>query len=159
MADEFCLKMPDFHLTFRDLLHSVNLRHGTNDFTSLPKEGVLRIFFALKNPTASAAFESANWVPKTSTLPIDHRSRHHGRYSYMSKFSVPKKNYRQSFYNNTSWQEKSHHHLTVQKLFLYNILINIYLPAIVRSYDIQQSRTVPLKRILIFRVVECNFTC
>ena len=95
-ADEFFLKK------FRDLLHSVNLRHGTNDFTSLPKEGVLRIFFALKNPTASAAFESANWVPKTSTLPIDHRSRHHGRYSYMSKFSVPKKNYRQSFYNNTS---------------------------------------------------------
>ena len=31
-------------LTFRDLLHAVNLRHGTNGFTSLPKEGVLRIF-------------------------------------------------------------------------------------------------------------------
>ena len=45
MADEFCLKMPDFHLTFRDLLHAVNLRHGTNGFTSLPKEGVLSIFF------------------------------------------------------------------------------------------------------------------
>ena len=44
MADEFCLKMPDFHVTFRDLLHTVNLRHGTNGFTSLPKEGVLRIF-------------------------------------------------------------------------------------------------------------------
>ena len=37
-----------------------NLRHGKNSFTSLPKEGVLRIFFALKNPTASAAFEPAN---------------------------------------------------------------------------------------------------
>jgi hypothetical protein len=24
-----------------------NLRHGTDDFTSLPKEGVLRIFIAL----------------------------------------------------------------------------------------------------------------
>ena len=41
-------------------LHAVNLRHGTNGFTSLPKEGVLRIFFALKNPTASAGFEPAN---------------------------------------------------------------------------------------------------
>ena len=39
------LKMPDFHITFRDLLHAVNLRHGTNGFTFLPKEGVLRIFF------------------------------------------------------------------------------------------------------------------
>ena len=46
MADEFCLKMPDFHVTFRDLLHAVNLRHED--------------FFALKNPTASAGFEPAN---------------------------------------------------------------------------------------------------
>jgi len=46
---------------FRDLLHAANLRHGTDGFTSLPKEGVLRIFFpALKNPTASAGFEPAN---------------------------------------------------------------------------------------------------
>ena len=60
MADEFCLKMPEFHVVFRDLLHAVNLRHGTNGFTSLPKEGVLRILFVLKNPTASAGFEPAN---------------------------------------------------------------------------------------------------
>ena len=60
MADEFCLKMPDFHITFRDLLNAVNLRHGTNGFTSLPKEGVLRIFFTLKNPTTSVGFEPAN---------------------------------------------------------------------------------------------------
>ena len=60
MADEFCLKMPDFHLTFRDLLHAVNLRHGTNGFTSLPKEGVLKIFSPWKNPTASAWFEPVN---------------------------------------------------------------------------------------------------
>jgi hypothetical protein len=52
--------MPDFHVAFRDLLHAVNLRHGTHIFTSLPKEGVLRNFFALKNPTASAGFEPAN---------------------------------------------------------------------------------------------------
>ena len=37
MADEFCLKMPDFHVTFRDLLHA-----------------------ALKNPTVSAGYEPAN---------------------------------------------------------------------------------------------------
>jgi len=44
----------------RDLLHAANLRHGTDGFASPPKEGVLRIFFALKNPTASAGFEPAN---------------------------------------------------------------------------------------------------
>ena len=59
MADEFCLKMPDFHVTFIDLLHAVNLRHGTDGFTSPPNEGVLRIF-ALKNPKASVGFEPAN---------------------------------------------------------------------------------------------------
>jgi len=48
----------------RDLLHAANLRHGTDGFTSPPKEGVLRIFFALKNPTASAGFEPANLVTK-----------------------------------------------------------------------------------------------
>jgi hypothetical protein len=60
MAGKFSLKMPEFHVAFRDLLHAVNLRHGTHSFTSLLKEGVLRIFFDLKNPTASAGFESAN---------------------------------------------------------------------------------------------------
>jgi hypothetical protein len=30
------------------------LRHGTNLFTSPPKEGVLRIFIVLKNPLLSA---------------------------------------------------------------------------------------------------------
>jgi hypothetical protein len=29
---------------FRDLLYAANLRHGENGFTSLPKEGMLRIF-------------------------------------------------------------------------------------------------------------------
>ena len=45
---------------FRDLLHAANLRHGTDGFTSPLKEGVLRILFDLKNPTASAGFEPAN---------------------------------------------------------------------------------------------------
>ena len=44
----------------RDLLHAANLRHGTDGFTSPLKEGVMRIFFALKNLTALAGFEPAN---------------------------------------------------------------------------------------------------
>ena len=38
--------LPKFRLPrkFRDLLHAANLRHGTDGFTSTPKEGVLRIF-------------------------------------------------------------------------------------------------------------------
>jgi len=42
MSGKFCLNA-DFHVTFRDLLHAVKLRHGTDGFTSPPKEGVLRI--------------------------------------------------------------------------------------------------------------------
>jgi len=44
---KFCLNA-EFHVTFRDLLHAVKLQHGTEGFTSPPREGVLRIFFALK---------------------------------------------------------------------------------------------------------------
>jgi hypothetical protein len=36
---------PDFHVTPRDLLHAVNQRHVTHGFTTLPKKGVLRIFW------------------------------------------------------------------------------------------------------------------
>ena len=43
MSGKFCLNA-DLHVTFRDLLHAVKLRHGTDGFTSSPKEGVLRIF-------------------------------------------------------------------------------------------------------------------
>jgi len=56
---KFCLNA-DIHVTFRDLLHAVKLRHGTDGFTSPPKEGVLRNFFRPKNPTASAGCELAN---------------------------------------------------------------------------------------------------
>jgi hypothetical protein len=34
----------DFHGNCKDLLHAANLRHGTDGFTSPPKEGALRIF-------------------------------------------------------------------------------------------------------------------
>ena len=39
----FCLNA-EFHVTFRDYLHAVKLRRGTDGFTSPPEEGVLRIF-------------------------------------------------------------------------------------------------------------------
>jgi hypothetical protein len=40
---KFCLNA-ELRVTFRDLLHAVKLRDGTDGFTFLPKEGVLRIF-------------------------------------------------------------------------------------------------------------------
>jgi hypothetical protein len=60
MAGKFILKMPDFHVAFRDLLHTVNLRHGTHSFTSLSEGRRAEDFFVLKNPTASAGFEHEN---------------------------------------------------------------------------------------------------
>ena len=59
--------LPKFRLPrkFRDVLHAANLRHGTDGFTSLPKEGVLRNFFCPKNPTDSAGFLTANLGTKS----------------------------------------------------------------------------------------------
>jgi hypothetical protein len=80
MAGKFSLRTPDFHVAFTDLLHAVNLRNASHSFTFLPKEGVMRIFLALKNPTTSAGFEPANLgfkgqhttsrPPKTLTLTV-----------------------------------------------------------------------------------------
>jgi hypothetical protein len=50
------------------LLHAVNLQHGTDGFTSPPKEVVLRIFITLKNPSTSAGIEPATLGPVASTL-------------------------------------------------------------------------------------------
>jgi len=44
----------------RDLLHASNLRHGTDGFSSPPKEGVLKIFSPLKLRRLPAGFEPAN---------------------------------------------------------------------------------------------------
>jgi len=44
---------------FRDLLHAANLRHGTEGFSSPPKEGVLRIF----SPQKSDGFGRV-WIRK-----------------------------------------------------------------------------------------------
>jgi len=59
----------------RDLLHAANLRHGTHGFTSPPKEGVLRILSALKIRRLRPDLNPRTWVPKASTLRLDHRNR------------------------------------------------------------------------------------
>ena len=66
----------------RDLLHAANLRHGTDGFTSPPKEGVLRIFLPLKIRRLRPGLNPRTWVPKVSTLPLDNRSR----FSYLTKY-------------------------------------------------------------------------
>ena len=56
MAEEFCLKMPNFHVTF-------TCRKSTTWDRRLyfPSEGrCAEDFFAMKNPTASVGFETAN---------------------------------------------------------------------------------------------------
>ena len=64
---EFCRKwrLPRH---FWVLLHVVNLRHGTDGFTSPPKEGVLRIFFARKIQRLRSGLNSRTRVPEASTL-------------------------------------------------------------------------------------------
>jgi hypothetical protein len=54
-AYEVPLSYSQGFLTCRKLL-----RHGTDDFTSPPKEVVLRTFIALKNQLSFAGFEPAN---------------------------------------------------------------------------------------------------
>jgi len=67
-------EMSDFHVIFRDLLHAVKLRHGTDGFTSPPKEYVLRIFSPKKIRRLRPGANPRTWIPKASTLPLDHRS-------------------------------------------------------------------------------------
>jgi hypothetical protein len=74
MSGKFCLNV-EFHVIFKDLLHAVKLRHGTDGFTSPPKEGVLRIFFTLKIRRLRPGANPRTWVPKASMLPLDHRSQ------------------------------------------------------------------------------------
>ena len=49
MADPILPTACDFHGKCKDLLHVSNLRHGTDSFTSPPKEGMLRIFSSEKS--------------------------------------------------------------------------------------------------------------
>jgi hypothetical protein len=53
-------KWRQFSLRNKVLLHAINLRHGTDGFTSPPKEVVLRICIILKNPSTSVGIEPAN---------------------------------------------------------------------------------------------------
>jgi hypothetical protein len=64
--------LPKFRLPHkvRDLLHAANLRHGTDGFISPQKEGVLRIFFALKIRLFRPGSNLRTWVLKASTLPL-----------------------------------------------------------------------------------------
>jgi hypothetical protein len=66
--------MHDFHGTFSVLLHAANLRHGTDGFTSPPKDGVLMVFSPLKIRRLRPGLNPRTWVLKASTLPLDHRS-------------------------------------------------------------------------------------
>jgi len=59
---------------FRDLLHAVKLRHGTDGFTSRPKEAVLRIFFDLKIRRVEPANLSTKGQHATSRPPKPLRS-------------------------------------------------------------------------------------
>jgi len=56
-------------MPFRDLLNDANLRHGTDGSNSPPKKGVQRIFFALKNPTASGV-TCANIIKQLLPVPV-----------------------------------------------------------------------------------------
>jgi hypothetical protein len=58
-----------------DLLHAANRRHWTDGFTSPPKECVLRIFSPLKIRRLRPGLNPRTWVPKASTLRLDHWSR------------------------------------------------------------------------------------
>jgi hypothetical protein len=49
----------DSHVIHRVLLHAANLRHGTDNFTPPTRRKACCGIFRLKNPTASAGFESA----------------------------------------------------------------------------------------------------
>jgi len=68
---KFCLNA-EFHVTFRDLLHAT-----TWDRRLYFSSGGRRAedFFALKIRRLRPGANPRTWVPKASTLPLDHRSR------------------------------------------------------------------------------------
>ena len=62
-------------LSIQESFTCTNLRHGTDGFTSPPKDGVLRIFSPWKIRLLRPGLNPRTWVPKASTLPLDHRIR------------------------------------------------------------------------------------
>jgi len=71
---EFCWKwrLPRH---FWVLLYAVNLRHGTDSFTSPPKEGALRIFSPEKSEGFGRVWTCELGYQRPARLPLDHRSR------------------------------------------------------------------------------------
>ena len=71
---EFCINA-SFHVTFRDLLHAVKLTTWDRRLY-FPSEGRrAEDFFALKIWGLRPSVNPQTWVPKASTLPLNHRSR------------------------------------------------------------------------------------
>jgi hypothetical protein len=68
MADSILRTTYDSHGKCRDLLHAAKLRHGTDGFTSSPKEGMLRIFLARIIRRLQPGLNPLTWVPEASML-------------------------------------------------------------------------------------------
>jgi hypothetical protein len=64
MADPILPTACDFHGKCRDLSHAANLWHGTDGFTSPPKEGTLRIL-ARKVRWLELGLNPRTWVPES----------------------------------------------------------------------------------------------
>ena len=111
----FCLNA-DLHVTFRDLLHVVKLRHVTDGFTSPPKEGVLRIFRP-KNPTASAGCKPGNLGTRgqhaTARQPKPLNWRHD---VYAKYFSLPTRQLCAADKNGLHWPLKKRRNLQTCKM-------------------------------------------
>jgi hypothetical protein len=58
----------DFHGNCKNFLHAAKLRHGTDGFTSPPKEGELRIFSARKFRRLRPGLNPRTWIPEASAL-------------------------------------------------------------------------------------------
>jgi hypothetical protein len=66
MADPILRTTCNFHGKCTDLLHAAKLRHGTDGFTSPPKEGMLRTFVARKIRRLQPGLNPRTWVPKAA---------------------------------------------------------------------------------------------
>ena len=67
--------LPKFRLPrkFRDLLHAINLQHGTDGLTKGRRAEDL---FALKIRQLQPGLNPRTWVPKVSMVPLDHQSQY-----------------------------------------------------------------------------------
>jgi hypothetical protein len=60
----------EFNGNCRVLLHAAKLRHGTDGFTSPPKEGMLRIFSPRKIRRLRPGLNPRTWVAEANMLTI-----------------------------------------------------------------------------------------